>query len=144
MTLKNPAPEKRAKLPRKSDRTKQFDKDWTRLHGAGRTNLRRAKDVMLLLIADDAPLPTGCKDHALQGGWAGYRDCHAGGDLVLIYKLEVDSVIFVRIGSHAELFECEMAATRPRTIDDQFSSNPLRKISCSGNWRSTAPMSAFG
>jgi mRNA interferase YafQ len=53
MTSKSHAPDKRAKLPRKSDRTKQFDKDWTRLHNAGRTNLRRLKDLMLLLIADD-------------------------------------------------------------------------------------------
>jgi mRNA interferase YafQ len=105
MTSKNHVPDKRARLPRRSDRTKQFDRDWARLHSAGRTNLRRAKDVMLLLITDDAPLPPECKDHPLQGDWGGYRDCHAGGDVVLIYKLEADSVIFVRIGSHAELFE---------------------------------------
>jgi mRNA interferase YafQ len=105
MTSKLPALEKRAKLPRKSDRTKQFDKDWIRLHGAGRANLRKLKEIMLLLIADDVPLPAEYKDHALQGNWAGYRDCHAGGDLVLIYKLVDDSVIFVRVGSHADLFE---------------------------------------
>jgi len=105
MTSKNPAQDKRAKLPRKSDRTKQFDKDWARLHSAGRANLRKLKDVMLLLIAADVPLPAEYKDHPLQGDWVGHRDCHAAGDLVLIYKLEGDSVIFVRVGSHAELFE---------------------------------------
>ena len=105
MTSKSHAPDKRAKLPRKSDRTKQFDKDWARLHNAGRTNLRRLKDLMLLLIADDAPLPAEYKDHPLQGDWVGYRDCHAAGDVVLIYKLDGDTVVFVRVGSHAELFE---------------------------------------
>ena len=105
MTSKSHALDKRAKLQRKSDRTKQFDKDWTRLHNAGRTNFRRLKDLMLLLVADDAPLPAEYKDHPLQGDWVGYRDCRAAGDVVLIYKLEGDTVVFVRVGSHAELFE---------------------------------------
>lgn len=105
MPSKKPAQEKRAKPPRRSDRTRQFDKDWQRLFTAGRADLQKLKQIMLLLIADDAPLPAEFKDHPLQGNWVGHRDCHAGGDLVLIYKLDADSVVFVRAGSHAEIFE---------------------------------------
>jgi mRNA interferase YafQ len=61
---------------------------------------------MLLLIANDDPLPAEYKDHPLQGKYEGHRDCHAAGDLVLIYKIEKnESVVFVRVGTHSELFE---------------------------------------
>lgn len=64
---------------------------------------------MLLLIANDAPLPPEWLDHQLTGDWSGYRECHIGGDFLLIYKVsEVDkhgSVIFTRTGTHADLFE---------------------------------------
>jgi len=48
-------------------------------------------------------------DHPLGGDWDGHRECHIGGDFLLAYKL-VDSakhglVVFVRAGTHAELFE---------------------------------------
>jgi mRNA interferase YafQ len=44
----------------------------------------------------------------LKGEWAGYRECHIGGDFLLIYKLDagskVDLIVFVRTGTHADLF----------------------------------------
>ncbi len=43
-------------------------------------------------------------DHALSGNWANYRDCHVKPDLVLIYKIEDDTLKLARIGSHSELF----------------------------------------
>lgn len=63
---------------------------------------------MLLLIANDGPLRPEWLDHSLKGEWAGHRECHVGGDFLLAYRL-VDSgkiglVIFVRTGTHAELF----------------------------------------
>ncbi len=44
-------------------------------------------------------------DHPLRGDWADHRECHIGGDFLLIYKLDGASIIFVRAGTHAELFE---------------------------------------
>ena len=105
MTSATPAQKKRAKPPLKSDRTKQFEKDWRRLEQAGRANLHKVKEVMLLLIANSGPLPAEWRDHALQGPYEGHRDCHAAGDLVLIYKIDGESVVFVRLGTHADLFE---------------------------------------
>ena len=72
--------------------------------------MNRLKAVMLLLIADEAPLGPERRDHALRGSWARYRECHVGGDLLLIYRLDdtdgpSGSIYFARVGIHAELFE---------------------------------------
>lgn len=76
---------------------------------SGRFDLNRLKEAMLLLVANDAPLGQEWSDHALTGDWIGHRECHIGGDFLLIYKLigngKHEQVIFVRAGTHAELFE---------------------------------------
>jgi mRNA interferase YafQ len=109
MTSKKPAASKRATLPRASDYTKTFIKDWARLSESGRYDMKRLKEAMTLLVANDAPLGPEWLDHPLSGDWAGYRECHIGGDFLLIYQLDNGSkhgtVIFVRSGSHADLFE---------------------------------------
>ena len=64
----------------------------------------RLKEVMLLLIANEAPLGPEWLDHPLKGEWAEYRECHVGGDFLLIYQVEGNAIVFVRIGNHAELF----------------------------------------
>jgi len=37
--------------------------------------------------------------------WADHRECHIGGDFLLIYQVEGNRINFVRTGTHAELFE---------------------------------------
>ena len=64
---------KRAVLPRASDRTKAFVKDWTRLTHSGRFDMKRLKKVMLALISNDVPLEPEWLDHALVGSWADHR-----------------------------------------------------------------------
>ncbi len=93
-------------MPRTSDYTKTFSKDWDRLSRSGRYNMHRLKEAMLLLISNDAPLEAVWLDHALKGEWNGYRECHIGGDFLLIYKLEElsNTILFTRIGTHADLF----------------------------------------
>jgi mRNA interferase YafQ len=65
----------------------------------------RLKEAMLLLIANDAPLGAEWSDHPLKGARVDHRECHIGGDFLLIYQIEGDRVNFVRAGTHAELFE---------------------------------------
>ena len=68
--------------------------------------MRRLKEAMLLLIANDGPLPPEYFEHELGGDWRGFRECHIGGDFLLIYDLREDgSIIFTRAGTHADLFE---------------------------------------
>ena len=105
MTSKKPASNKRAPLSRRSDFTKAFTKDWERLSRSGRYDLNRLKEVMLLLIANDALLPSEWLDHALKGNWADHRECHVGGDFLLIYQSDANMVVFVRAGTHSDLFE---------------------------------------
>ncbi len=62
---------------------------------------------MTRLINNDAPLPAEYKDHALVGGWDGYRECHVRNNHLLVYKL-VDggeTILFADMGRHAELFK---------------------------------------
>ena len=105
MTSKKPASSKRASLPRASDYTRALQKDWERLSRSGRYDMNRLKVAMLLLIANDTPLGAEWLDHPLKGDWADHRECHIGGDFLLIYRLEGDAVIFVRSGTHSDLFE---------------------------------------
>ncbi len=96
---------KRASPPRIFRFSKKFLKDWERLSRTGRFNMPQLKDVMLLLISNDAPLGPEWLDHALKGEWADHRECHVGGDFLLIYQVEGDALNFVRVGTHSELFE---------------------------------------
>ena len=41
---------------------------------------------MLLIVANDGPLPAQWRDHPLRGEWADHRECHVGGDFLLIYQ----------------------------------------------------------
>lgn len=96
---------KRAAMPRRSDTTNTFRKDWLSLSASGRYDMDRLKAVMLLLIANEAPLPAEWLDHELRGKrWAGHRECHVGGDFLLIYRASNDAIVFVRAGTHAGLF----------------------------------------
>lgn len=108
MTSKRTPESKRAALPRRADYTRTFLKDWERLSRSGRFDMKRLKEAMLLLMANDAPLGPEWLDHPLKGDWNGHRECHIGGDFLLAYKVDDSDkaglVIFVRAGTHADLF----------------------------------------
>ena len=108
--MKKPPTGKRARRPRRVDYSRQFLKDWKRLSRSGRYDMHRLKTVMLLLIANDAPLGPEWRDHALKGSWVLYRECHVGGDFLLIYRVDdagrpSGTVYFARAGTHAQLFD---------------------------------------
>ena len=63
-----------------------------------------AMKQLIRLIIEGAPLPREYSDHALKGEWAGRRGPHIEPDWVLIYKIDGDSVVFERTGSHADLY----------------------------------------
>ena len=84
MTSKKPAASKRTKLPRASDYTREFLKDWQRLSHSGRYDMDGLKKAMLLLVENNGPLPPEWLDHPLTGDWLGHRECHVSGDFLLI------------------------------------------------------------
>jgi mRNA interferase YafQ len=102
--LKKTASSKRATLLRAADYSKAFLKDWQRLSHSGRFDLVRLQEVMILLIANESPLGPEWLDHPLKGAWADHRECHIGGDFLLIYQIEANAINFVRSGTHSDLF----------------------------------------
>ncbi|HGH0373318.1 TPA: type II toxin-antitoxin system YafQ family toxin [Yersinia enterocolitica] len=96
-------------MPRTADYTKGFLKDWEKLSRSGRYDMHRLKHSMLLLIANDTPLGAEWLDHPLKSDWENFRECHIGGDFLLIYKLsgssKIGEIVFVRAGTHSELFD---------------------------------------
>ena len=109
MISKSPVDDKRAAVPRRSDYARTFLKDWHKLQRTGRFDMRRLKEVMLLLIANEGSLGREWLDHPLTGNWSSHRECHVGGDFLLIYRVDgvsdPETIVFVRAGTHAELFE---------------------------------------
>ena len=71
---------------------------------SGRFDLVRLKEVMILLIANESPLGPEWLDHPLKGARADHRECHIGGDFLLIYQIEANAINFVRSGTHSDLF----------------------------------------
>lgn len=62
-----------------------FKADFKRISRSGRY---KAKDVLtvIAILANDEPLLTRYRDHALTGDWKDFRDCHIKPDLVLFYQ----------------------------------------------------------
>jgi mRNA interferase YafQ len=55
-------------------------------------------------LENEIPLDETYKNHALTGSYIGNFECHIQPDWLLIYQLTETSVIFVRTGSHSDLF----------------------------------------
>ena len=86
----------------------KFLKDWERLSHSGKHDMNVLKEAMMLLIANDAPLPAEWRDHQLKGKNEEIRECHVKGDLLLLYQVHDDKdgglVMFIGAGTHSELF----------------------------------------
>lgn len=70
---------------------------------------KRGLDTKLLrrvmkCLENDAPLDEKYRNHPLTGSYAGHFECHIQPDWLLIYRLTENAVIFVRTGSHSDLF----------------------------------------
>ena len=83
---------------------RRFLKDWQRLSHSGRFDRVRLKEVMLRLIANDAPLGPEWQDHNIKAEWADHRECHIGGGFLLIYQLEANWINIVRAGRNFGFF----------------------------------------
>lgn len=83
-------------------RKSRFKKDFKKLPSSGRDITKLANVIRSL--ANDEPLPSHNRDHALTGNYVGHRECHISPDWLLVYKVDDDDLILVRTGSHSELF----------------------------------------
>jgi len=87
-------------------RATQFKKDFKQAKGNPRhRDFERLLSHVLMLLAQDQPLPEKNRDHELLGSWRGHRECHVKPDLLLIYQKPASDILrLVRLGSHSELF----------------------------------------
>ena len=84
----------------------KFKADSKRLMRSGRfseADERKLFDVIERL-AKGRRLEQRYRDHALTGNWNNHRECHIKPDLLLIYKIDDDTLKLVRLGSHSDLF----------------------------------------
>lgn len=83
------------------DYTKAFNKQFEKLPEMKQL---RAKAALAILLTDTSS--TSLRNHTLKGEWLGYRSISAGGDLRLHFKMIDDnSVLFVAVGSHSQLYK---------------------------------------
>ena len=84
--------------------TSRFKKDVKRAARRG-WNLSLLRTVIAKL-ANGQPLPPSCRDHALSGPYAGFRECHVKPDWLLVYSID-NNVLLLTLawtGTHADLF----------------------------------------
>jgi len=83
--------------------TRQFDRDVKRMQKRGK-NLERLKIIIRSLLTEGQLDPIH-RDHKLIGNWQGRRECHIESDWFLIYKVDMDHIVFERTGTHSDLFQ---------------------------------------
>ena len=79
----------------------KFKKDYKKAGKQGR-DVELLKAVMTRLQMQEK-LDSKFRDHDLIGNWKGCRECHRGPDWLLIYRIEEDTIVFIRTGSHTEV-----------------------------------------
>ncbi len=82
--------------------TAQFKKDFKLCIRRG-YNMQQIKSIMKLLESGKQ-LSEKNKDHNLTGNYVYCRECHIQSDWLLIYQLFDNDIIFIRTGTHSDLF----------------------------------------
>jgi mRNA interferase YafQ len=86
----------------KLKRHKSFLKDYANIKLA---DTQFEKFISYLnLLKDGINLPPEAKNHNLKGNWKDFKECHLGGDMLLVYAKFDDEIILTRIGTHSEIF----------------------------------------
>ena len=86
----------------KADFTRQFKKDY-KLANKRSWNISLV-DAIISDFMNEIPLDEKHKDHPLTGNHLGFRECHIKPDSLLIYQVGNGVIVFVRMGSHSDLF----------------------------------------
>lgn len=100
----------------------RFKRDYRRARKHPKFDAETLQYVFDALILSEK-LPSALREHRLGArseNWTGFRECHLGADLLLIYRIRRHSVVLHRIGTHTQLF----GASRRR--DRQPESRPRR------------------
>ena len=85
--------------------TKSFIKSSHQLERSGKFKKKELDDVLVMLSSGKL-LPASLRDYTLKGDYAGSRECHIRGDVLLVYERHDDMLVLVMIdiGTHHQLF----------------------------------------
>ena len=67
-------------------------------------NINKLVEVLNILVLQIS-LPIKYKDHKLTGSYEGSRELHIEPDWLLIYRINEQSLILERTGTHSDLFK---------------------------------------
>jgi len=82
--------------------TNKFKKDLKLSKKRGKDTQKLDKIIDLLI--KEKPLPERYRDHFLTGDYKDHRECHIEPDWLLIYLKSKKTLMLVRTGTHADLF----------------------------------------
>ncbi len=84
-------------------RTKTFLKEYAKIKFTDKLYMKYVVYVTTLLKEEGLPLES--KEHQLKGNWNEFCEFHISGDLLVIYKIQDDTLCLARIGTHSQLFK---------------------------------------
>ncbi len=83
-------------------RHKQYLKDFKKINMSEQHYVKFIVYLSKLLAQES--LPQEALSHPLKGEFTGFTELHISGDLLLIYRVEDDTLELIRIGTHSQLF----------------------------------------
>ena len=87
----------------KTHNTKAFRQDFKRLFKSGK-DMEKLR-IVIELLEEEIPLDDEYRNHPLKGVWKGCQECHIAPNWLLVYKITMGLITFVRSGSHSEIFK---------------------------------------
>jgi len=61
--------------------------------------------IFISLLLNEEELPAETREHSLSGEWMDTKEFHIGGDLLVIYRINLDSLELLRLGTYSQLFK---------------------------------------
>lgn len=55
------------------------------------------------ILQNNQTLPNKYRNHHLKGNLKCFQECHVDNNILLIYRIEADTLILVRLGNHKDL-----------------------------------------
>lgn len=61
--------------------------------------------LYISLLLNREELPNEARDHDLTGNYKDTREFHISGDLLVVYRVEENTLELLRLGTHSQLFK---------------------------------------
>ena len=61
--------------------------------------------MYISLLLNNEELPNEAKDHNLLGDFKDVKEFHISGDLLVLYRINSNTLELLRIGTHSQLFK---------------------------------------